>query len=281
MNHLALKQRLTAFFNEDIGSGDKTCEALFHDHYQVGKGTFTAKQNGVFAGEKILQEAYSLYDPHIKVNLYKRDGDIVQKGDVIAEVTGMYHHLLTSERVILNVIQRMSGIATMTNRAVKALDNDRIRVVDTRKTTPGLRMIEKYAVRCGGGFNHRFGLDDAIMLKDNHIAAVGSIEAAVKKVREVSGHMVKIEVEIEQEQQLEEAINAGVDVIMFDNMSPDQINRLMDQVPTHILTEASGNITVENIHQYKETRIDMISLGFLTHSAPGLDISFNLTEGTK
>ncbi|WP_058307261.1 carboxylating nicotinate-nucleotide diphosphorylase [Gracilibacillus massiliensis] len=281
MNHLALKQQLKAFFNEDIGSGDKTCEALFHDHYQEGHGKFIAKQNGVFAGEKILQEAYSLYDSDIAVKLPRRDGDIVQKGDVIAEVTGKYHHLLTSERVILNLIQRISGIATMTQKVVNALGNDKIKVVDTRKTTPGLRMIEKYAVRCGGGFNHRFGLDDAIMLKDNHIAAVGSIEAAVKKIREVSGHMVKIEVEIEQEQHLQEAIDAGVDVIMFDNMSSEQINRLIDQVPTHILTEASGNITLENIHHYKETRVDMISLGFLTHSAPGLDISFNLTEGTK
>ncbi|MFD2656844.1 carboxylating nicotinate-nucleotide diphosphorylase [Gracilibacillus thailandensis] len=281
MNRLYVKQQLNHFFQEDIGSGDVTSDHIFDHVSPTGLGEFIAKQQGIFAGEVILEEAYHLFDEQIKVDLFKKDGQRVKKGDVIAQVSGPYPLLLTSERVILNLLQRLSGIATVTSQAIRHLANDQIKIADTRKTTPGLRMLEKYAVRCGGGVNHRFGLDDAVMLKDNHIAAVGSITKAVEKIRTSTGHMIKIEVEIENKEQLEEAIAAGVDVIMFDNMSPEQIRELIQLVPKDIMTEASGNITVDNIHLYKDTRVDIISLGFITHSAQALDISFNITGGVK
>ncbi|WP_018931456.1 carboxylating nicotinate-nucleotide diphosphorylase [Gracilibacillus lacisalsi] len=281
MNRLYVKQQLNHFFQEDIGSGDVTSDRIFDQVSPTGVGEFIAKQEGIFAGEVILDEAYHLFDETIKVDLFKKDGQRVKKGEVIAQVSGPYPLLLTSERVILNLLQRLSGIATVTSQAIRHLANAQIKIADTRKTTPGLRMLEKYAVRCGGGVNHRFGLDDAVMLKDNHIAAVGSITKAVEKIRTSTGHMIKIEVEIENKEQLEEAIAAGVDVIMFDNMSPEQIRELIELVPKDIMTEASGNITVDNIHLYKDTRVDMISLGFITHSAQALDISFNITGGVK
>ncbi|SFM05272.1 nicotinate-nucleotide pyrophosphorylase [carboxylating] [Gracilibacillus orientalis] len=281
MNQLQLKKQLSHFFQEDIGSGDITSDCIFDQPYTEGTGEFMAKVDGVFAGEVILGEAYPLFAGKIKLELFKTDGQQVKTGDVIAQVTGPYPLLLTTERVILNLLQRLSGIASITSQAVHNLANDQIEITDTRKTTPGLRMLEKYAVRCGGGVNHRFGLDDAVMLKDNHIAAVGSITEAVKKVRASTGHMIKVEVEIESKQQLQEAIAAGVDVIMFDNMSPEEIRELINLVPNHIMTEASGNITVDNIHLYKDTKVNMISLGFITHSAQALDISFNIKGGTK
>ncbi|WP_163582308.1 carboxylating nicotinate-nucleotide diphosphorylase [Gracilibacillus saliphilus] len=281
MNRLYVKQQLNHFFQEDIGRGDVTSDRIFDQVSPTGVGEFIAKQQGVFAGEVILDEAYHLFNETIKLDLFKKDGQQVKKGDVIAQVSGPYPLLLMSERVILNLLQRLSGIATVTSQAICHLANDQIKIADTRKTTPGLRMLEKYAVRCGGGVNHRFGLDDAVMLKDNHIAAVGSITKAVEKIRAFTGHVIKIEVEIENKEQLEEAIAAGVDVIMFDNMSPEQIRELIELVPKDIMTEASGNITVDNIHLYKDTRVDTISLGFITHSAQALDISFNITGGAK
>ncbi|MGP4041724.1 carboxylating nicotinate-nucleotide diphosphorylase [Gracilibacillus sp. D59] len=281
MNRLQLRQQLSDFFQEDIGNGDVTSDRIFDQPYPSGRGEFIAKQDGIFSGEVVLEEGYRLFDEAIKLELLKNDGQEVNSGDIIARVSGPYPILLTSERVILNLLQRLSGIATVTAQAVSNLANEQIKVTDTRKTTPGLRMLEKYAVRCGGGMNHRFGLDDAVMLKDNHIAAVGSITEAVNKVRASIGHMVKVEVEIENKQQLQEAITAGADVIMFDNMSPKEIKEQIDLVPSHIKTEASGNITVENIHLFQDSKVDMISLGFITHSAQALDISFNITGGAK
>src|SRR5699024_3718675 len=183
------KKQLISFLNEDIGSGDLSCQALFEDQQILGKGQFYSKQDGLFVGEQIIQETYALFNEKIDIHLFKKDGEITRKGEVIAEVTGPYHVLLKAERVLLNIIQRLSGIATITNKTVQQLANQQIKITDTRKTTPGLRMLEKYAVRCGGGINHRFGLYDAIMLKDNHIAAMGSISEAVHKVRQKAGHM--------------------------------------------------------------------------------------------
>ncbi|UOQ47314.1 carboxylating nicotinate-nucleotide diphosphorylase [Gracilibacillus caseinilyticus] len=281
MNRLYLRQQLESFLHEDIGFGDQSTTALFPDQTLVGEGKFIAKQEGIFAGGLIIEEVFRLFGNETTVNLIKEDGEHLRQGDVMAKVTGPYAQLLTAERVILNLLQRLSGIATVTNQTVSKLSNSEVRLTDTRKTTPGLRMLEKYAVRCGGGVNHRFGLDDAIMLKDNHIVAAGSISNAVSKVRSTVGHMIKIEVEIENQQQLQEAIDANVDVIMFDNMSPAQIKQLIDRVPEHIVTEASGSISMENIAAYSDTGVHMISLGFLTHSAQALDISFSLVEVIK
>ncbi|MBO1910976.1 carboxylating nicotinate-nucleotide diphosphorylase, partial [Microvirga sp. 3-52] len=202
-------------------------------------------------------------------------------GDKIAAVTGPIAHLLTGERVILNLMQRMSGIATVTNKCVEMLNDPAIQICDTRKTIPGLRMFDKYAVVCGGGKNHRQGLYDGVMIKDNHIAFAGSITKAVQRVREKIGHMVKIEVETETRQEVLEAVEAGADVIMFDNRTPKEVKAFGHDVPESIVTEASGGITLENLATYHGTGVNYISLGFLTHSVKALDISLQVKEGTK
>src|SRR5699024_6090050 len=212
-------------------------------------------------------------DANVKVNLKKTDGETVEVKETIAEVTGPVQAILTGERIILNLLQRMSGIATMTYQTVQKLNDPTIKVCDTRKTTPGLRMFEKYAVTCGGGFNHRNGLYDGVMIKDNHIAFAGSIEKAVIAVRKQLGHMVKIEVETETREQTLEEIDAGEDVIMFDNRSPEEVSLFTQLIPSHITTEASGGITLGSLPSYKHTGVDYISLGFLTHSVKALDMS--------
>ncbi|MFC4184709.1 carboxylating nicotinate-nucleotide diphosphorylase [Saccharococcus thermophilus] len=275
MNQLKLQQLLQQFFIEDIGERDITSEAIFPDN-EWATGTFTVKEDGVLAGTDVITAGYRLLHSHINVTLYKRDGEQVKKGETIAVASGPVASLLTGERVILNLLQRMSGIATLTHRAVTILNNSHTRICDTRKTTPGLRMLEKYAVVCGGGYNHRFGLYDGVMIKDNHIAFCGSITKAVQAVREKLGHMVKIEVETETKEQVLEAVRAGADVIMFDNRTPDEVREFVSLVPKPIITEASGGITLENLAEYGTTGVDYISLGMLTHSAAALDISFNL-----
>lgn len=219
---------------------------------------------------------YQLLDPSIKVTVYKKDRSTVKQGEKIATVYGSIKHILIGERLILNLLQRMSGIATTTNDAVNHLNSDHTRICDTRKTTPGLRMFEKYAVTCGGGFNHRAGLYDGVMIKDNHIAFTGSITKAVASVREKLGHMIKIEVETETEQQVLEAIDAGADIIMFDNRTPEEVKQFQALIPNHITTEASGNITLQTLASYRSTNVDYISLGFLTHSVKSLDISLTI-----
>lgn len=219
---------------------------------------------------------YQLLDPSIKVTVYKKDRSTVKQDEKIATVYGPIKHILIGERLILNLLQRMSGIATTTNDAVNHLNSDHTRICDTRKTTPGLRMFEKYAVTCGGGFNHRAGLYDGVMIKDNHIAFTGSITKAVASVREKLGHMIKIEVETETEQQVLEAIDAGADIIMFDNRTPEEVKQFQALIPNHITTEASGNITLQTLASYRSTNVDYISLGFLTHSVKSLDISLTI-----
>lgn len=271
MNILKLRQQLEQFFNEDFGDGDVSAQ-IFQTN-EAGEIEFIAKAKGIFCGESVIRTGFELLDANIETTVYVKDGEKIEAGQIIASAKGPVAVLLNGERVILNLIQRMSGIATLTNKAVQSLDSDHTKICDTRKTTPGLRMLEKYAVRTGGGFNHRFGLYDAIMLKDNHIAFAGSITKAVQVAKEKSGHMVKIEVETETLAQVEEASLAGADVIMFDNRTPSEIKQWIHVVPEHIVTEASGGITLDNLASYKEAGVDYISLGFLTHSAKSLDIS--------
>ena len=275
MNDLRLKAMLEQFFNEDIGIGDLTSETIFSNN-DFGKGVFVAKDDGVFSGVSIIKQGFKLLNDEISIEFYVTDGQGVKKGDVIATANGPVVELLKGERVILNLVQRMSGIATITKKAVKNTQGHVTKICDTRKTTPGLRMLEKYAVTCGGGFNHRYGLSDAVMIKDNHIAAAGGIEKAVKKVREKLGHTVKIEVETESKDDVIAAVKAKADIIMFDNRSPEEIIGLKKLVPEGIITEASGGITIDNVSSYAKTEVDYISLGFLTHSAKALDISFNI-----
>ncbi|AGE23185.1 MULTISPECIES: carboxylating nicotinate-nucleotide diphosphorylase [Geobacillus] len=275
MNRLKLEQLLRQFFLEDIGDGDVTSETIFPAHERAS-GMFMAKADGVVAGVGMIAAGYQLLDPRVEVTIMKQDGERVQAGETIAVASGPVGPLLSGERVILNLLQRLSGIATVTRQAVDLLGNSSTRICDTRKTTPGLRMLEKYAVTCGGGYNHRFGLYDGVMIKDNHIAFCGSIARAVKTVRERLGHMVKIEVETETEDEVLEAVEAGADVIMFDNRTPDEVRAFVRLVPKPIITEASGGITLANVAAYGATGVDYISLGCLTHSAPALDMSFNL-----
>lgn len=275
MNQLKLKNMLQSFLLEDMGEHDLTSQSIFPSH-ENGKGVFIAKGEGVIAGLEIIKNTYHLLDPSIVVHYQCQDGDKVIPGETIAEVSGPIVHLLTGERVILNLLQRMSGIATITNKCIEKLNDPSINICDTRKTTPGLRMFEKYAVTVGGGKNHRFGLYDGVMIKDNHISFSGSISNAINHVREKIGHMVKIEVETESKEDVLEAVSAGADIIMFDNRTPKEVKEFMSYVPDHIVTEASGDITLETIGQYANTGVKYISLGFITHSVKALDISFNV-----
>ncbi len=278
VNKLKLRLQLEQFFLEDIGERDLTSELIFGED-QTGKVVFLAKENGIFCGEEIIRLGYNVLSPLVDINLKVQDGDRIENGQVLAEAIGPVGALLKGERVILNLLQRMCGIATKTNEAVRVLNSSHTKICDTRKTTPGLRMLEKYAVRCGGGYNHRYGLYDAVMIKDNHISFAGSIPKAVEAARSKIGHMVKIEVETETKEQIVEAIEAGADVIMFDNRKPEEIKEWISIVPENVLTEASGGITLENLASYSDTGVDFISLGFLTHSVKALDISVKVTVG--
>ncbi|EGP2702288.1 carboxylating nicotinate-nucleotide diphosphorylase [Listeria monocytogenes] len=280
MNSILMNQAIQAFLLEDIGQYDLSAETVFPRDTK-GEGVFLAKEPGILCGISIPPKVYELLGGNIQFEAYKKDGDRVQKGDIIAAVTAPVRTLLSGERVILNLMQRMSGIASQTNFAIKQLDDSAIRICDTRKTAPGLRAFDKYAVQTGGGFNHRNGLYDGVMLKDNHIAFSGGITSAVSTVREKLGHMVKIEVETETAEQVKEAVQAGADIIMFDNRTPEEIKQLVKLVPPHITTEISGNVTLENIHRYKGSGANYISLGSLTHSVRAFDISFNSKGGIK
>jgi nicotinate-nucleotide pyrophosphorylase (carboxylating) len=272
MNKLKLKQLLEQFFIEDIGDRDVTSDLLFSGQDQ-GTLTFIAKEDGVFSGRDVIQTGFALMDEDVSVILFVNDGNSFKAGDILAQITGSMAALLKAERVVLNLVQRMSAIATQARKAAKILKGTKTKPCDTRKTTPGLRMLEKYAVRCGGAFNHRYGLYDTVMIKDNHISFAGSITNAVELAKSKLGHTVKIEVETETAEQVKEAVEAGADIIMFDNRKPDQIKQLIQLVPPHIITEASGGINLENLALYRDCGVDYISLGSLTHSVRALDIS--------
>ncbi|MCL1948757.1 MAG: carboxylating nicotinate-nucleotide diphosphorylase [Turicibacter sp.] len=279
MNQLKAKKAIESFLLEDLGEQDLSSSIFDKD--AEGVGTFVAKSDGVLSGVQIIEWAYQLLGGNFSVKYGKKDGDSLKKGDIIATVKGSIPTLLMGERVILNLMQRMSGIATLTKRAVDQLNSGVTQIADTRKTMPGLRQFDKYAVTCGGGKNHRFGLYDAVMLKDNHIAYAGSIEKAVAAARAKVGHTVKIEVETETEAQVVEAVKAGADIIMLDNCPPEVIKERIKLIPASIITEASGGITLDNLHTFKDSGVGYISLGCLTHSVMALDISFNLEGGTK
>ncbi|RAZ67163.1 carboxylating nicotinate-nucleotide diphosphorylase [Planococcus maitriensis] len=279
MNRLKAEQALKQFLLEDIG--DRDVSSVLFDRTDTGEAIVRMKESGVVAGLECYKWGYRLLDESVQVELLKQDGERVEAGEAIVKITGPVAALLAGERVLLNLVQRMSAVATLTADCVAALGSGHTRIVDTRKTTPGLRMFEKYAVRAGGGFNHRIGLYDAVMLKDNHIAAAGSITEAVKKVRGSLGHMTMIEVEVETEQQLKEAIDARPDTIMFDNQTPETIKRWVQLVPETIRTEASGGIDLNQLANYRDTGVDVISIGALTHSVSNLDISMNLSISPK
>ncbi len=272
MNSLSIEEKLTSFLREDIGYSDITTRSIFPKDAK-GTAQLIAKESGILSGIELTSRLYKLLDEQIKISYDKKDGDFVHAGDRLAVINGSIHAILSGERTLLNLLQRMSGIATATHQAVQTLNNNAIRICDTRKTAPGLALFDTYAVRCGGGFNHRLGLYDGVMIKDNHINFSGSIKHTVEQVREQLGHMVQIEVEVESESEVKEAVKAKPDIIMFDNCSPEKINRLSQLVPHTIIKEASGGINMENLALYRDVNIDYISLGFLTHSVKALDIS--------
>ena len=275
MNKLKLQNSLYDFLVEDIGDLDVTTDSIFPADV-MGEVHMIAKASGVFCGAVIIKTGFAILDANVHVRLFVKDGDAIVTGQQLAVISGSVNSLLKAERVVLNLVQRMSGVASLTKEAVRTLDSTHTRITDTRKTTPGLRMLEKYAVQVGGGFNHRYGLYDGVMIKDNHIAFAGSIMKAVETVRENIGHMVKVEVETETKEQVLEAVEAAADIIMFDNQSPEEMKKLLELVPEFITTEASGGIQMENLASYQNTGVDYISLGFLTHSYQALDMSMKV-----
>ncbi|QUP86292.1 carboxylating nicotinate-nucleotide diphosphorylase [Exiguobacterium sp. PFWT01] len=277
MNTIYLREQLRQFLIEDIGYGDLSSALI--DGQDESVATIVAKEQGIFCGKPIVEELATMQ--RLELVSCQEDGRVVTPGDELIVLRGKTRAILETERVLLNVIQHTSGIATMTRQCVDALHDDSIHVTDTRKTTPGLRMIEKYAVRVGGGYNHRLRLDDAVMIKDNHIVALGGVTNAIQVARERVGHTTPIEVEVESFEQLMEAVQADPDIVMLDNRTPDELREWVRHIPTHIKIEVSGGITLDTIDDYRGIRIDVISLGQLTHSVRAFDCSLNLQGGMK
>ncbi|MDQ2866537.1 MAG: carboxylating nicotinate-nucleotide diphosphorylase [Candidatus Eremiobacteraeota bacterium] len=262
---------------EDIAHGsDVTTDAIV-DADRRARGNVVSREDGVVAGIDAAMLVFELLDAAQTVcDVRIADGERVTRGSIVAQISGRARTLLTGERTMLNLLCRLCGIATATRKLVDLIAGTKARLVDTRKTTPGLRALEKYAVRCGGGSNHRFGLDDAILIKDNHLALAGSIEEAVRRARAQAGHMVKIEVEVDTITQLREALTQPIDAVLLDNMTPVVLAEAVRIVDGAILTEASGGIRPETIRAVAQTGVDLISAGWLTHSAPALDLGLDI-----
>ncbi len=257
---------------EDISSEDITTNSVMREK-KLGAVQLICKQDGVIAGLEIFKRVFELLDRETVTKLFFKDGDKVKKGDLLGEVEGDIRVLLSGERTALNYLQRMSGIATYTNNMVKLLEGSSVKLLDTRKTTPNMRIFEKYAVKVGGGNNHRYNLSDGILLKDNHIDAAGGVANAIKMAKEYAPFVRKIEVEVENLEMLKEALEAGADIIMLDNMTPEMMKEAVKLTRGKAVTECSGNITKENIQTIIDTGVDYVSSGALTHSAPILDVS--------
>lgn len=257
---------------EDITSEDVSTNAVMPTNVK-GTVDLIAKEDGVIAGMDVYARVFKLLDESMEIEMFCQDGDEVKKGDLMAKVTGDIRVLLSGERVALNYLQRMSGIATYTRSVVKLLEGSGVTLLDTRKTTPNCRVFEKYAVRVGGGCNHRYNLSDGVLLKDNHIGAAGSITKAIQMAKAYAPFVRKIEIETETLEQVAEAVEAGADIIMLDNMTPEVMKQAVALIDGRAQTECSGNITKENIARIREIGVDCVSSGALTHSAPILDIS--------
>jgi len=262
---------------EDIGTGDITTESIIPSNLKA-KGIIKTSDEGVVAGLDIARLVFQKLDSDNTFQEKIIDGTKITQGKLLAEITGSARTILKGERVALNFLQRMSGIATITSKFCQEVKDFPVRIVDTRKTTPGLRILEKYAVRMGGGHNHRFGLYDAVLIKDNHIAAAGGIKSAVNSVRKQISHTVKIEVEVENLSQLQEALEMRVDVIMLDNMNLNVMKKAVKTAKDKVLLEASGRVTLENVKEIAQTGVDLISIGALTHSVKSLDISMEISK---
>ncbi|SMB92388.1 nicotinate-nucleotide pyrophosphorylase [carboxylating] [Desulfonispora thiosulfatigenes DSM 11270] len=274
LDYLVIENIIQNSLKEDIGLGDLTTNSIFLD--EEGTGIFSAKDVGIIAGLPLISQVWHKINPNLKFESYVNDGEEVIIGQKIAIVQGNIRSILTGERVALNFLQRLSGIATLTSKYVEEVKDYKVKVVDTRKTTPGLRVLEKYAVRKGGARNHRLSLDNAVMIKDNHIEGCGSITEAVRRVRSNIPITTKIEVETKNLREVEEALKVGVDIIMLDNMEPKMMEEAVIKIGGLALVEASGGINLKNIKEVAKTGVDIISVGELTHSAKALDISLNI-----
>lgn len=275
LNHFYVDSIIKTAIEEDINYIDVSADMLIPSE-QRNDSYFVSKDDGVLCGLDFAMRVFTLLDSTFTFTAFKKDGDRVKKGDIIVEFNGKTRELLKGERTALNIIQHMSGIATATNKAATLCKGTNASVADTRKTLPGLRAMQKYAVACGGGRNHRFNLSDGAMLKDNHIDACGGIIPAVETLRSKLGHMVKIEVETRNFEEVMQAVEAGADVIMLDNMNCEQMAEAVKIIDGKALTEASGNITLQNIAEVAKTGVDIISLGALTHSVKAFDISMKM-----
>ena len=276
MNSITMKMQadklIRMALQEDITSEDVSTNAVMRS---AVKGTvdLIAKEDGIIAGLDVYARVFQILDEKTEISFNFKDGEAVKKGDLLGTVTGDIRVLLSGERVALNYLQRMSGIATYTKQVSKLLEGSKVTLLDTRKTTPNCRVFEKYAVRIGGGCNHRYNLSDGVLLKDNHIGAAGSVAKAVAMAKEYAPFVRKIEIEVETMEQVKEAVEAGADIIMLDNMTPEMMKEAVELIAGRAQTECSGNITKENIAKILETGVDFVSSGALTHSAPILDVS--------
>ena len=276
MNSITMKmqadQLIRMALQEDITSEDVSTNAVMPTEVK-GTVDLIAKEDGIIAGLDVYARVFQMLDEKTEIDFKCKDGDEVKKGELMATLTGDIRVLLSGERVALNYLQRMSGIATYTRQVAKLLEGSKIKLLDTRKTTPNCRVFEKYAVRVGGGCNHRYNLSDGVLLKDNHIGAAGSITKAITMAKEYAPFVRKIEIEVETLEQVKEAVEAGADIIMLDNMTPEVMKQAVELIDGRAQTECSGNITKENIARIREIGVDFVSSGALTHSAPILDIS--------
>ena len=277
VDQIWLERVVRSALEEDLGAGDLTTDAIIVSGTK-GKAALETREPIILAGLSVFHLVFTLLDSCITAQSHFSDGMRVSAGERICTIEGSLSAILKGERTALNFIQRMSGIATLTRQYVDQVESLNVKVVDTRKTAPGLRLLDKYAVRMGGGFNHRMGLSDGILIKDNHIAIAGSIAKAVSLAKEKAPHTLKVEVEVEELAGVEEAIGAGADSILLDNMSPNMIRKAVDLCRGRVLIEASGGIKLENIREIAKTGVDIISVGALTHSAPAVDLSLEVVS---
>lgn len=274
-NQIWLDNAIKIALEEDLGCGDLTTDAII-DPARTGKAALEAREVMILAGMPVFKRTFELVNRDIEMESYYEDGQEVGAGERICLITGSLSAILKAERTALNFIQRMSGIATLTRKFVDKTRSFDVKIVDTRKTAPGLRMLDKYSVRVGGGYNHRMGLFDGILIKDNHIAAAGSIRRAVTLAKEKAPHTIRVEVEVEDLEGLEEAIDSGADIVLLDNMNADNIRKAVKRSGGRVIIEVSGGIRLDNIEEFASTGVNLISVGALTHSAASVDVSLEV-----
>jgi len=277
LNSLLVEQAVRAALDEDFGrAGDITSQATIPSEARAKAVIAARKKPGALAGLELAKKAFELVDPSLCFEALAADGDRFSPGAIVARIEGSARGILSAERVALNFLGRMCGVATLTMHYAQAVAHTKAKICCTRKTTPGLRAFEKYAVRCGGGMNHRFGLDDAVLIKDNHIAVAGGVIPALRAAKGFAGHLVKIEIEVDTLDQLREVLAEGADVVLLDNMSPEQLREAVAMIGGRMLAEASGGVALDSVKAIAESGVDLISVGALTHSAPVLDLGLDI-----